>query len=172
MKIHLFTLTLVCYGLVGCSGPSESVPSVPEPSDVIVMDDLPSLTDSDGHPEHGPHGGELIELGKEAFHVEMVHDAAKVSMFVLDNTATIPVAIEVQTLTLSLKHDGKVKSFELAADRQTDDPEGRSSHFSSTNGELMRWLDAEAEGAVVLSIEGSSYTGKISHDHDHSGHDH
>ena len=125
------------------------------------------MMDLGGHPEHGPHGGELVELGKEAFHIEVMHGTGAVAMYVLDGSATQAVAVEAYKLTVSLKHDGAVKSFELSADPQTEDASGKSSRFISTNAEMDRWLEAEAEGAVTLQVEGKSYTGKISHDHDH-----
>ncbi|MDV6031454.1 MAG: hypothetical protein F9B45_15420 [Phycisphaera sp. RhM] len=172
MKSHLLTVVLACFTCVGCSEKDAQVTAPDESSGPIVMDEMPPMMDLGGHPEHGPHGGELVELGKEAFHIEMMHGTGAVAMYVLDGSATKPFAIEAEKLTVSLKHDGEVKSFELPADPQADDASGKSSRFTSTNVEMDKWLDAEAEGAVILQIEGKSYTGKISHDHDHSGHDH
>lgn len=175
MKIYWLHLTLACCAFVGCSQQGEQSELSQDTSDSIVIDELPTLTDSSGHPEHGPHGGELVELGKETFHIEMVHDAGTVVMYVLDGSATEPVAIEAQKLIVSLKHEGEVKSFDLTADSQPEDEANKSSRFSSTSTEMVQWLEAGAEGAVILQIEGKSFTGKISHDH-HDGsqqhHDH
>ena len=167
MKIHLFALTLACFTFLGCSKKDVQVSEAPEASGPVEIDEMPPMIEMDGHPEHGPHGGELVELGKEAFHIEMMHGTGAVAMYVLDGSATQPVAIEAEKLTVSLKHDGKVKSFELPADPQGEDAAGKSSRFASTNAEMDQWLEAEAEGAVIVQIEGKSYTGKISHDHEH-----
>ena len=139
----------------------------------IVMDEMPPMMDDvHGHPEHGPHGGDLVELGKEAFHVELVHGDGGIAMYVLDGSATEQVPIASEKLVVSLKHDGEVASFELAANPAASDPAGQTSRFTSNDPKLDQWLDAGAEGAVVIQIEGKSYTGKVAHDHDHAGHNH
>jgi len=167
MKTHLLILALACFAFVGCSDNSIEVSEALESSEPIVMDELPPMMDMGGHPQHGPRGGELVELGKEAFHIEMMHGTGAVALYVLDGSATRSVAIEAGKLTVSLKHDGQVKSFELPADPQAEDASGKSSRFTLTSAEMDQWLEAEAEGAVIVQIEGKSYTGKISHDHDH-----
>ncbi|MCS7466351.1 hypothetical protein NZK35_06635 [Stieleria sp. ICT_E10.1] len=173
MKMQLFTLLLAIVAVMGCSKSDVQIDDTPvESPEPIVMDEMPPMMDMGGHPEHGPHGGELVELGKEAFHIEMMHGSGAVAMYVLDGSATKPVAIEAEKLTVSLKHDGEVKSFELPADPQPDDESGKSSRFTSTQAEMDQWMEAGAEGAVILQIDGKSYTGKISHDHDHEGHSH
>lgn len=159
--------------LAGCkSEQSTPVKELEANSDApIVMDEMPPMLD-DAHPEHGPHGGELVELGKEAFHIEFVHDANGVVFYLLDGAVVDPVAIEAESLTVSLKHDDAVKTFELAASSQPEDPAGNSSRFVSADPLFIQWMNAEAEGAVVVEINGKSYTGKIAHDHDHAGHNH
>jgi hypothetical protein len=105
-------ILLVSVSVVGCTNPS----SDPVPSDAaIVMDDMPPALDNHAHPEHGPHGGELIELGKEAFHAELVHGNEGVTIFLLDSSASAVVAIASEKLTASLKHEGQVKAFDFAA---------------------------------------------------------
>lgn len=172
MKTISLTTLAFCMIFVGCSKPE---------SNTVVMNDSPPGMEDDhaahAHPEHGPHGGELVELGKEAFHLELTHSDDGIAMYVLDGSATKSVAIEAEKLVVSLKHDGEVKSFNLPASPEVGnseeaDAEGKTSRFVSDQEELDEWLDAGAEGAVVIEIEGKSYTGKISHDHDHEGHDH
>jgi hypothetical protein len=161
---------ILLVAFVGCNKPSTDA----TPSDApIAMEDMPPVLDDHAHPEHGPHGGELIELGKEAFHAELVHSEAGVAIFVLDGSATTAIAIESEKITASLKHEGQVKAFDFAASRDSNDPDGMSSRFVCSDPLLDQWLDAGAEGAVVIQIKGKSYTGKIAHDHDdHAGHNH
>ena len=97
----------------------------------------------------------------------MMHGTGTVAFYVLDGSATQSTAIEADRLIVSLKHDGQVKSFELPADPHAEDASGKSSRFTLTSAEMDQWLEAEAEDAVIVQIEGKSYTGKISHDHDH-----
>ncbi len=169
----LLTVTLACFVLTGCSQKDIQFDDAPaESSEPIVMDEMPPMFDTGGHPEHGPHGGELIELGNEAFHIEMLHVSDAVAFYVLDDSATKPVAIEADKVTVSLKKDGEVKTFELLADRQADDEPGKSSRFASIDPEMAEWMEYGAEGVVILQIQGKSFNGKISHDHDHEGHSH
>ena len=176
MKTNLLVAAIACLGMSGCSQPDSSAEVDVDTGETVVMDALPPMLEEDidvhAHPEHGPHGGDLVELGKEAFHAELTHGEEGVSMYVLDGAATKQVAIESEKLTVSLKHDDSVKSFDLAANPDATDPSGKSSRFTSSDETLDQWLDAGAEGAVVIEIEGKSYTGKVAHDHDHAGHDH
>lgn len=168
--LSLFALTLV---VVGCNPAADDSVVSSDPDAPIIMDDMPPMLDGvHSHPAHGPHGGELVELGKEAFHAELVHGDAGISMYVLDGSATETVAIASEKLVVSLKHDDQVASFDLAADPEANDTPGQTAKFTSTDPKFHQWLDAGAEGAVVIQIEGKSYTGKIAHDHDHTGHNH
>ena len=168
-----FYVVFAIVTVIGCSKSDVQTDDTSiESSEPIVMDEMPPMMNVGGHPEHGPHGGELVELGKEAFHIEMMHGTGAVALYVLDGSATQAVAIEAEILTVSLKHDGEVKSFELPADPQPEDETGKSSRFTSTEAEMDRWMKNGAEGAVILQINGKSFTGKITHDHDHEGHSH
>src|SRR3712207_2284723 len=52
------------------------------------------------HGEKGPHGGQLIELGKGDYHAELVHDdaAQRITIYVLDEKAAKPVPIKQKEL--------------------------------------------------------------------------
>lgn len=174
MKTRITPLLVVFVSILGCSRSSEndSASDSTTSEDPIVMDGLPPMLNGDSHPVQGPHGGELIELGQEDFHGELVHDQSGVAIFVLDSSATAPVSIASEKLTISLKHDGEVKSFDLVASPDADDPSGESSRFASADTQLGQWMDAGAEGAIVIQIDDKSYTGKIEHDHDYDHSDH
>jgi hypothetical protein len=129
------------------------------------------------HEEHGPppHGGQLIELGDEEYHAELVHDekAGTVTIYLLDAHAEKAVAIDSADITIKLKHDGEPEQFKLAASPQDDDVEGTASRFVSEEAELAEDLDAEGtEPRLAVTIDGKPYSGKIVHEHDHEGHDH
>lgn len=129
-----------------------------------------------GHPSEGPHHGSLIELGGEEYHAEFVHDedAGTVTIYILDGAAKEAVAIDATEIMINLKHDGKGEQFKLAASPDAGDAEGKSSRFVSTDKELGEDLEHEdADASLVLKINGKSYRGAISHDHDHDDdHDH
>ncbi len=172
IQVLLTTITLAGFALVGCSEKDIQVTAPEDSSAPIVMDELPPMFEASGHPEHGPHGGELVELGNEAFHIEMIHVKDAAAFYVLDGAAKNAVAIAADELTVSLKKDGEVRSFKLPADAQADDESGKSSRFASVDKELAKWLETGAEGVIVVNIDSKSFTGNISHDHDHEGHDH
>lgn len=70
--------------------------------------------DAHAHPK-APHGGELLELGEEEAHLEIVHDAkaGSVTVYVLDKDGKTPVATAAPTIALTTK-DG-VKDVALTA---------------------------------------------------------
>lgn len=172
MKTTFNALSLFALVVVGCnSGTEQTSVAEADSGAPVVMDEMPPMIDdTNGHPEHGPHGGDLVELGNEAFHVELVHGDGSIAMYVLDGSASKPVAIAADKLVVSLKHDGQVATFDLVAKPDNSEPAGQASRFFSSEPKLDQWLDAGAEGVVVLEVEGKSYTGKVAHAH--AGHDH
>ncbi len=128
------------------------------------------------HPSEGPHHGELVELGNEEYHAEMVHDeaAGSVTIYLLDSAAKSSVPIEAAELLVNLSHDGKAEQFTLAASPDAGDPSGKSSRFVSTDKELAEDLDREGASAqLVATIGGKQFRGELGHDHDgHDDHDH
>lgn len=189
-------LTVVaCFGMLGCQEPADSTTGDPPP-----VSDLPPATVDDhaghNHPTEGPHGGDLIELGNEEYHAELIHphdhdddahenenhaedepdhDHAGITIYVLDGSAKEMVAIESPDVTLNIKHGDQPEQFKLAAKPTDEDPEGKSSRFVSDDKDLMEHFhEEEIEGTLVLQINGKSYRGKIAHDHEHGheGHKH
>jgi hypothetical protein len=142
--------------LLGCQGSKdEPVDTGPEPAPAA-------------HAEHGPHDGDLIELGEEEFHGELVHDdaAGKVTIYILDGAAVKDVPIDAKEVTINVTHEGTPTQFVLAAEPQETDGEGLSSRFSSTDKELAEHLDHEGdEASLAVTIMGKPYTGKIVHAH-------
>lgn len=130
------------------------------------------------HPTEGPHHGSLIELGNEEYHGELVHDEAtgSVMIYILDSTAKAAVPIEATEVTINLRHEGQAQQFKLAADPDSDDPEGKASKFTSSDASLGEALDRDdSEAHLVVTIDGKQYRGAVVHDHgahEHENHDH
>lgn len=126
------------------------------------------------HPTEGPHHGDLVELGNEEYHAEVVHsDGGEVAIYILDGGAKQSVPIDAPEIAINLTHDGEAEQFKLPAAPDANDPKGTSSRFAIKDEHLIEDLDAEGTVAkVVININGKQYTGKIEHDHDHEGHDH
>ena len=171
-----FTLATVVASALFIAGCGEA----PAPKPAPAKTETHHEGDGHDHAEHahaetGPHKGQLIELGKEEYHAELVHDedAGKVTIYVLDSEAKKAVAIESTELIINLKHDGKGEQFKLAAAPQDGDGEGKSSRFVSDDKKLAEDLDhAGTQARLVLEIAGKSFTGEIKHDHDHGDHKH
>ncbi|HAN96052.1 MAG TPA: hypothetical protein DCQ98_00830 [Planctomycetaceae bacterium] len=135
-------------------------------------------SEGDAHPTAGPRGGELIELGAEDYHAELLHGGAdgKITVHLLDSTGKQSVATEATELTINLKHDGSAEQFRLKAFPEPNDPVGKASRFVSDTAELAAEMEHEgAEIQLVVTIDGKPYRGVLDHHHDdgeHSGHSH
>jgi hypothetical protein len=123
------------------------------------------------HPTEGPHGGTLIELGKEDYHAELVHDEAAdtVTVYLLDGAAKEPVAIDAKQLSLNLIVGGKPQQFPLDAQPQSNDPAGKYSAFGSTSAVIGKALHAKGTtGRLNVTVAGKVFVGKLgAHTHPH-----
>ena len=211
-KTTLATLAMSAFVLSGCT----DAPDASQFSEVSATDNEHPDEDAHAghaHPSHGPHGGDLIELGNEEFHAELVHphdhdddahhhddgkdghkvegdhksekhvdddhdhadhEHAGITVYILDGSAQNTVAIAAAEITLNLTHDGKPEQFKLAAMPDKGDPEGKSSRFASSDKELLEHFHEHdhVDGTLVLSIDGKSYRGALTHQHDDHGHAH
>lgn len=169
---------LIVFGAAGCEPAQESDGSSDPISDLPpgTMDDHSDHSeDAHNHPVEGPHHGDLVELGNEEFHAEVVHDheSGSLSVYILDGSATKEVAIDAKELTINVTDDGTPKQFTLTAQPAAGDEDGLASHFVSDSSELAAHLDEEGNRPrLVVTINGKSYRGSIEHAHDHEGHDH
>lgn len=155
--------------LAGCNEQGTK-PSVGGKTSQVITDGSPETGGhvEHAHPSEGPHHGDLVELGNEEFHAELVHgDGGSVTVYILDSAAKAAVPVDATELTINITHDGNAEQFQLPADRETADPEGKSSRFSLKNEELASDLDShDAVAKLVVMINGKSYNGKIAHNHD------
>ena len=122
------------------------------------------------HPTTGPHGGDLVELGNEEFHAEITHENEAV-VYLLDGAAKAAAPTDAAEVTMNLSHEGKAEQFRLAASRDANDPEGKSSRFTSNDAELVEDLKGgDAEVQLVVTINGKQYRGSLEHEHGAEGH--
>ncbi len=122
------------------------------------------------HPAHGPHGGDLIELGKEEYHLELVHDekAGVVAFFLLDSSAKKILAIPAKEIYVNVKAAGKGIQYKIAPSPQANDPKDNFSCYATKDKQLIDTLDKHGiEANVMLNIGGKQYVGKVEHHHDH-----
>lgn len=163
---------LSVFALSGCNNSPPAVPPTGTQSAASATEEHDHAAHA--HPTEGPHHGDLVELGNEEYHAEIVHgDGGEVTVYVLDSHAEKAVPIDATEVVINLTHDGNAEQFKLPATPDAGDPAGKSSKFSLKDAELAGDLDAEGTAAkLVLSINGTSYTGKIEHHHEGEGHDH
>ena len=127
------------------------------------------------HAAHGPHHGDLLEIGKEEYHAEVVVDEAKKQLvvYLLDKEVKAYVAIDAQFVAVNLLLNGKPVQIKLKAAPQPVDQKGFSSCFGAVSPELIDALhNPKSQPRLALNIRNKSYSVKIAHDHDHAGHDH
>ncbi len=172
--LRVLACTVVVAIVTGCG----DLAAPPAQSNNAKPNGAPSTTKDahdHGHPSEGPHGGALIELGNEEYHVELVHDeqAGTVTIYILDAAAKAPVAIAASDVALNLKHEGQGKQFKLGASPNQGDPQGKSSRFVSSDKELAEELDHEhGDAQLVVTVNGKQFRAKIEHHHEDDGHDH
>lgn len=129
----------------------------------------------DAHPSEGPHHGDLVELGDEEYHGEVVHDekTETVTIYILDNMAKNQVPIDAKEVVINLKHEGKPEQYILPAKADKSDPMGKSSRFQLKDKELIHGLEHDdAEPKLSVKIGGKSLTGPIKHNHGDGKHKH
>jgi hypothetical protein len=117
-------------------------------------------------PTEGPHGGDLIELGNEEYHAELLIDekTKTVTIHLLDSPAEKPVAIESPEITLQLLREGKFVKYSLKAVETKDvSKKGTASEFKIVGGGLSDAIcqDKKTQGRLQLTINGKPYTGTV-----------
>ena len=112
----------------------------------------------------GPHGGHLIELGGEKYHLEWEHDdeAKVLTFYVLDGDAKNDVAIAGDNIKITVAVDDAKKDFDVPAVRA--EGEDKTAKFETKDADLFALVTAdEAEATVTLEIEGTPFEGEIEH---------
>jgi hypothetical protein len=122
------------------------------------------------HATTGPHKGDLIELGNDEYHLEMVHDDKVITMYVLDGEAKNLVPVDATDISINVMHFNKPEQFKLLPKKTEGEPAGKNSTFMITDGHLIKHL-GHGTPKVALTISGKAYRGTIKHSHDHD-HDH
>lgn len=122
----------------------------------------------EGH-AHGPHDGELVELGEEEFHAEVAFDEEnhKIVLYVLGPDAKANVAIEAQELTLEIPGKDSPAAHLMTAAPQEGDGEGKSSRFEIKSQDVFNAFhdDPKTVGKVKLNIGGKEFTAEVKHVH-------
>jgi hypothetical protein len=152
--------------LAGCTDSNSEFTEVSHDEPEIGHDDH----SGHGHGDHGPNGGEIVEVGNEEFHAEVVvdEDTHRIDVFVLGSDAKTAKPIDATEISLSFKHGDEVEEFKLTAAALDGEAEGQSSKFTLTSEELFEELHEHSEGATLSFAAGEeSLSGTVTHSHEH-----
>ena len=154
-------LVLLGIGTLGCSG-SASAPekTAPAPNDEHGHDEHEH--DEHAHPTEGPHHGQLIELGDEAYHGEWVPDAASktVSIYILDGHAEKEVPIGNDAAVINLFVDGVPRQIQLIPQPSPGEAD-QASRFELPRTAKQAVDGKEGRGELRVMIQGKSYRGPL-----------
>lgn len=158
VPLFILAVTVAVPGLPGCK--------VRQPSP------KPGTKAMHAHPDHGPHGGTLIEWGDEEYHGEFTVDHARKEtvVYILDGSATKAPDLKPEDLTelvVLLKNVSPPARVELKHDPERSSAKGIA--FVGTHEALAR--EMEFRGELSGKIKGKPYVGdfaeKPGHKHEH-----
>ena len=154
------------------SGCSSKADPEPKSSQDEAKPEAPTEVAHD-HPQAGPNGGKLIELGEnEAYHAEWIGDdeSGQVRIFILDGSAKEEVAIPATPpIVISAKLADEELEYQLEAVKPTGDP-AMTAEFEIVNKQLVTLLRQIGHGVtahLTADIKGQIYSGEFPHDHAH-----
>lgn len=162
--------TSVLLAATGCGSGQNTKPTAPAQAEEHADHDHADHE----HAELGPHGGQLIELGDEEYHAELLHDEQThtVTIYVLDAKAAETVPVSAPEVVIQLNVKGKSQRFALAAVHLDQEKPSQAVCFEAADEELSHALDEQgAKGTLAIDINGQEFTAAIVHQHEHQ-HDH
>ncbi len=113
------------------------------------------------HEHHPPHGGTAVVLGNEAYHLELVRDAAagKLTAYVLDGEMEEFIRVKAATFEAVATVAGakQTLTFQAVANAATGETVGNSSQFEAS----ADWLKTTAtfDGMLTaLEIKGTTFS--------------
>lgn len=174
MKIKFVFATVLAFASAGTLS-AQQPPNAPTRSTQPKANGGGLHQEGHDHAEHGPHEGELIEVGKEEYHIELCIDETKKQLvvYLLDKQVKSYVAIDAPFLAVNLKMNGKPVQVKLKPIPQEIDNKGFASCYGLASPELIDALhEATSDAKLAIKIGNKPYTVKILHEHDRAGHDH
>ncbi len=169
-QLRLLGVLLCCAIAVGCSK-TDNGKTNSDPPEVPVG----GSPDEPVHPDKGPNGGDLIELGKDhKYHGEVVHDekGKTVTIYIVDGSGKNYVAIDAKDVKIKFNAHGEPDVAKLIAKPMDGDEKGKSSRFVTVeNNEACDELvahfdDKDVDPTLIVMIDGANREGKIEHSHE------
>jgi hypothetical protein len=146
-------VALVAWALAGCADrpAAAKVDAISRPIET-ASNVAPSATSEDEHGHKpGAHGGIIVSLGRDSYHVEAIVEGGKLLLYTLGGDETRVMEIESQTLTGYIKEPGVTESKAIAFEPQPQpgDSEGKASLFSAS---LPMEVQGQAFSVTVPNI--------------------
>jgi hypothetical protein len=148
---------LCCLSLAFVSGCGDDGPNQGTSTDATRTD----AGNSQGHShQEGPHGGEMLDVGDHAAHLEFLHDHdnGKIVLHVIGEDMKTPLNADNPPV-INIKTADGPRQIESRA------VEG-ASVYEATDPELM---NADLDGQVILAAMGKVYYIPLPEPHDHAG---
>ena len=157
-------------GLAGCT------PSEPAGRPFDAGDNVTNTTPEAPHPEHGPNGGHIVELGEEEFHAEVAVDKdRKLIVWLLDESMKAAKPVENGTVQILTKVDAKDVMLDLVAAPLEGETDGKCSRFELAADKLPgAVMDIEGlTGELMLKVGDKKLQNSLTGGHEgHEGHAH
>ena len=125
------------------------------------------------HGSEGPHGGHILGLGDEEYHLEWLHnESGKLTFYLLDAAAKADVSTAAKSIAITTTIIDETATVTL----NTTTPDGdEHNKFEAIDPVLLERLKLVGHGVAAsasVQIDGKQYTGEFEH-HDHGhGHSH
>lgn len=159
-------IVLASFLIVGCN------------SEPVSNSNGESETAGDGHDHHGhdhgsegPHGGHILGLGDEEYHLEWIHnESGKLTFYLLDADAKADVKTTANSISITTTVVEKTKTVALGT---TTPDASEHNKFEVVDPVLLQQLELVGHGvaaSATVTIGDQEYTGEFEH-HDH-GHGH
>ncbi len=108
----------------------------------------------------GAHGGAIVPIGRDSYHVEPVFDNdGKLTLYMLQADESKVLEVESQILAAFAKTDSSNSTieFEIQPDPQADDPENKTSRFAAIIPEELRGGEVIQVTIPSIRIEGERF---------------
>ena len=137
MELAFSLMTALGWAAVigGCGKSASEAVSQPAPPRDSTSADASTASDAEvdehGH-KPGTHGGVIVSLGRDSYHVEAVFEAGnRLRLYTLGQDESRVIDVERQTLRGFVKGEGETESlaFTLEPEPQEGDADGRTSQF-------------------------------------------
>ncbi|MCH2371847.1 MAG: hypothetical protein MK324_15135 [Pirellulales bacterium] len=160
-------IVVTSFLIVGCN---QSVPEAPSEAETAGEGD-----DHHGH-DHasdGPHGGHILGLGDEEYHLEWIHnDSGKLTFYLLDAAVKEDVKTSANSISITTTVKEETKTVTVSTTTPDATEHNKFEIIDPNTKELLGLVGHGVTASASVKIGEQDYTGEFEHqDHGH-GHAH